>query len=273
MDIDNEKITLQINSYQELYPIKMHDTNLDDLAECVKQAQGSRSIRQFAAEVGTTPSTISRILNKKILEPSEELIIKIGLNADTDSGVTVEKLLAICGRGTRSAMMRDAGSRFEREAAEAISQYLKDKGYTVRLSTETRRHGRLRYDFIIETDALSGKPCKWAFDVKLILPMSPLGSPGTGRTRRLLDSIFANFYVEQNEYDRVSVIVNHREVFEQLKKQLSNLSIRDSFSIVLVAGSSLVDEFVVTNSVNNTVVLKNDREERLCDGENGSVNQ
>ena len=89
----------------------------------------------------------------------------------------------------------------------------------------------------------------------------------------MLDSIFANFYVEQNEYDRVSVVVNHREIFKQLKNRLCNLSIRDSFSIVLVAGSSVVDEFVVTNSVNNTVVLKNDRKERLCDGDNGSANQ
>lgn len=273
MDIDNENKSLQVNLYQERYPFKLHDTNLDDLAECVKQALGSKSIRQFASEIGTTPSTISRILNKKILEPSEELIIKIGLNADADSGVTVEKLLAICGRGTRAAMMRDAGSRFEKEAAEAISRYLKDKGYTAKLSKEVRRHGRLRYDFVIETDALSGAPCKWAFDVKLILPTSPLGPIGSGRNRRLLDSIFANFYVEQNEYDRVSVIVNHRTVFDQLKKDLCRFSIRDSFSIVLVAGSSVVDEFVVTNSVNNTVVLKNDREERLCDGDNGSAKQ
>ena len=63
------------------------------------------------------------------------------------------------------------------------------------------------------------------------------------------------------------------EIFKQLKNQLCNLSIRDSFSIVLVAGSSVVDEFVVTNSVNSTVVLKNDRKERLCDGDNGSANQ
>ena len=134
MDIDNENKSLQVNLYQERYLFKIHDTNLDDLSECVKQALGSKSIRQFASEIGTTPSTISRILNKKILEPSEELIIKIGLNADADSGVTVEKLLAICGRGTRAAMMRDAGSRFEKEAAEAISQYLRDKGYTAKLS-------------------------------------------------------------------------------------------------------------------------------------------
>lgn len=273
MDIDNENKSLQVNLYQERYLFKIHDTNLDDLSECVKQALGSKSIRQFASEIGTTPSTISRILNKKILEPSEELIIKIGLNADADSGVTVEKLLAICGRGTRAAMMRDAGSRFEKEAAEAISQYLRDKGYTAKLSKEVRTQNRLRYDFVIETDALSGEPCLWAFDVKLILPMSPLGPAGSGRTRRLLDSIFANFYVEQNEYDRVSVVVNHREIFKQLKNRLCNLSIRDSFSIVLVAGSSVVDEFVVTNSVNNTVVLKNDRKERLCDGDNGSENQ
>ena len=273
MDIDNENKLLQVNLYQECYPFKIHDTNLDDLAECVKQALGSKSIRQFASEIGTTPSTISRILNKKILEPSEELIIKIGLNADADSGVTVEKLLAICGRGNRAAMMRDAGARFEKEAAEAISRYLKDKGYMAKLSKEVRTQNRLRYDFVIETDALSGEPCLWAFDVKLILPMSPLGSPGTGRTRRLLDSIFASFYVRQNEYDRVSVVVNRRVIFEQLKKQLCDLSINDSFSIVLVAGSSVVDEFVVTNSVNNTVVLKNDREERLCDGDNGSANQ
>ena len=153
--------------------------------------------------------------------------------------------------------------RNEKEAAEAISRYLKDKGYTAKLSKEVRTQNRLRYDFVIETDALSGEPCLWAFDVKLILPMSPLGSPGTGRTRRLLDSIFASFYVRQNEYDRVSVVVNRRVIFEQLKKQLCDLSINDSFSIVLVAGSSVVDEFVVTNSVNNTVVLKNDREERI----------
>lgn len=44
MDIDNENKSLQVNLYQERYLFKIHDTNLDDLSECVKQALGSKSI-------------------------------------------------------------------------------------------------------------------------------------------------------------------------------------------------------------------------------------
>ena len=43
MDIDNENKSLQVNLYQERYLFKIHDTNLDDLSECVKQALGSKS--------------------------------------------------------------------------------------------------------------------------------------------------------------------------------------------------------------------------------------
>ena len=76
MDIDNENKSLQVNLYQERYLFKIHDTNLDDLSECVKQALGSKSIRQFASEIGTTPSTISRRLNKEIKDIRQNCLKK-----------------------------------------------------------------------------------------------------------------------------------------------------------------------------------------------------
>lgn len=262
MGVADESITSKIQYYQELFPYKVHDTNLDELAEYVKKAQGSRSVRQFARDVGTTPSTISRILNKKIQEPADEIVIRIALNAEEDSGIRVEDLLSTCGKATKAAMMRNEGQKFEVESLKAITQYLHGKGYKADVFKESRSIHSMRYDFVVDTDVLTGEIRKWAFDVKLVLPMSPLGPVGSGKTSRLLDYIFARFYLGQSDFERVSVIVNHRAIFEQLKKRLEDLNIRDSLSIILVAGSCAVDEFVVKNDKNNKVVFRADYDPR-----------
>ena len=82
---------------KNLFPgyYRKHDQDMETLADLTKRAKGDeRSINEFARACGVSPSTISRLINKKNTTPNKDSLIKaIADNAVPESGVTLDMLL------------------------------------------------------------------------------------------------------------------------------------------------------------------------------------
>ena len=68
---------------------RKHDQDMETLADLTKRAKGDeRSINEFARVCGVSPSTISRLINKKNTTPNKDSLIKaIADNAVPEGGV------------------------------------------------------------------------------------------------------------------------------------------------------------------------------------------
>ena len=82
---------------KNLFPgyYRKYDQDMETLADLTKRAKGDeRSINEFARVCGVSPSTISRLINKKNTTPNKDSLIKaIADNAVPESGVTLDMLL------------------------------------------------------------------------------------------------------------------------------------------------------------------------------------
>ena len=101
---ENKKIVLdgptakRVEAYARAYT-RIHDVDKERLSNLVLRAKGeNRSMRQFAEQIGTTPSTLSRLINMQTGTASDELIYKIAENADPESGVTLDDLMNAHGK-------------------------------------------------------------------------------------------------------------------------------------------------------------------------------
>lgn len=79
--------------------IRVREPEKEVLGQLVARAIGEkRSLTEFSERCGVSPSTISRIVNGKVSSPvSDSTILAIAENADPDSGVSLEDLLAVHG--------------------------------------------------------------------------------------------------------------------------------------------------------------------------------
>lgn len=86
---------------ENIFPdyVRVRYPDMAVLAALTKKAIGpNRSVTEFAEACGLAASTISRILNEKFTNPvSDGVIAAIAKNADPESGVTLEDLLAVHG--------------------------------------------------------------------------------------------------------------------------------------------------------------------------------
>ena len=84
-----------------VYPgyVRVRYPDMQVLGALTQKAVGkNRSITEFAEACGLAPSTISRIIKAKFTNPvSDGIIAAIAKNADPESGVTLEDLLAVHG--------------------------------------------------------------------------------------------------------------------------------------------------------------------------------
>lgn len=258
--------------------IRAEEPNYEVLAELILRAKGEkRSLTEFAKQCGVNASTLSRIVNQKNTGPCADSIIKqVAENADPDSGVTLEQLLAAHGlaevqvqgtpiTGVEYASPSDIvirldemckgqeggsadflhqtaaylrGEQFERDAQEIIAAELLRKGYTVKLVSNPRQY---RYDFCIETDALTDQDIdRWHFEVKII------GGPGS---MRFLDHLFRDLYFDSiyDKREMVSLVIADPNGFQDLQRQFMDKEIHDAVSIILIdrINRRVADEFLI----------------------------
>lgn len=94
------------------------------------------------------------------------------------------------------------------------------------------------FDLVLNTDVIGGNG-KWAFEFKARRNQEPVGM---GFTRRWLDKIMAMFYRGELDVARVSLVVEQRQIFEQVAMLLSKYEISDEISVILLVGDRIWDE-------------------------------
>lgn len=236
---------------------RIEEPNIDYLSYLTNKAKGSkRSINEFAKDCGVSPSTISRIINKKNTTPNSDRLIKaIADNADIDSEVTLDMLLEAHGLAKiihscdslsdRDSMQRDGRGlygvlEFDKNVPYSISTMrlvimnkLYEQGNIVKeykYNDLVYKTDELKYkaDFVLTTDRLQSFGIrKWAFDVYV------------GNHRPIMHKmswIFGCCYINslRDAGIKMSLIMTNKEEFEVAKKKLGTITIHDMISIILI---------------------------------------
>ena len=237
---------------------KVKDPDHAKFAELVTKAKGSnRSMRQFAKDMGKNPTQLSRAVNGKLKGGCpNDLLALIATHADPESGVTLEDLMKSNGQvpkeSLRAIQMRDE-MEISHLYVQTLTSELIRRGYTVTaIAPEffSGPTGRLCFDLALKTNAIERGTGRWVFEFKIY------GNPGldgrmypvgTGATQRLILQIMANFYAGTMPADKVSIVVNQKAVFDQLKAQLQDYRIPDLLSIILINTSAreVTEEFTL----------------------------
>ena len=244
---NKERLLQRMNAYMEKLQ-KAYRTGRGDpmtLIELVEAAKGKRSQRKFADDLGVNVSSVSRILSGKVSEISDELLAKIAACADPDSGVTIEKLMEA--QGIVEAENRaQLAMKFEEACRRIIADELLSRGKSVAYPNDGRvsRMSRYMCDFEIKTDALKRGDGRWMFEVKMMNTSAKLPA-GVGRTMIWVDSAMAAYYRGES-IGRISLVVDHRIIYEDLKHRLEEQPINDEISIILISvgQGKILDEYV-----------------------------
>ena len=111
------------------------------------------------------------------------------------------------------------------------------------------RVNRHFFDLILESNAL-GEQSKLAFEFKTYKTEKPI--TGIGNTKQWINRIMAMYYRRDlaiKDISRVTLVVEIKEIFEQVKKILSEYTIPDEISVVLVSNDQIADEYVVNKTI------------------------
>ena len=211
---------------KNLFPgyYRKYDQDMETLADLTKRAKGDeRSINEFARVCGVSPSTISRLINKKNTTPNKDSLIKaIADNAVPESGVTLDIVIdrLLCD-------ITQLGYKCEIEKEKNII-------YT----TEAIR---FRADFVIKTELLKKYGIKeWAFDV-YVGPHRPV--------MQKLSWFFGCCYVNslRDNGTKLSLVLSNKDEFDAAKRRLGTIKIHDMISIILISEENweLEEEFVI----------------------------
>ena len=245
-DAAEEQRTRHLQMYAEKLrqSVRVGEVDHDRLIELVALAKGGRSQRKFADDMGVNVSSISRILSGKVTEISNDLIAKIVVAADPNSGVTLDKLMEAQGiipKDERASL----GKKFEDNCRRIFSDELLKRGYSVSYAKESRMdHTMQRWDFEVVTDALTQGEGRWLVEVKMLTQYSRF-PVGIGKTKIWLDSVMAYYYMG-GVAGRISLIVDNRTVFDYVKEKMSELTLKDEISVILIstAAGRILDEYV-----------------------------
>lgn len=244
-EADEERMQrLQEYSRQLAMTVRAGEVDRDKLIELVTLAMGSRSQRKFAADMGVNVSSISRILGGKVTEIGNELIAKIAVAADPDSGVTLEKLMeaqGIVAKEDRVTLWK----KFEDNCRRIFCDELLKRGYSVSYPKGDRSlYNRQICDFEVVTDAIPHGEGHWLVETKM-MTLYGRTPAAIGRTMVWLDRAMAYYYMGKVA-GRISLIVDHRDAFDQLKERLSELTLKDEITVILIstAAGRIIEEYV-----------------------------
>lgn len=250
--------------------MELKNTTVDfkRFAELVLQAKGeTRTMQQFAADLGTHPSTLSRIVHMKNTGPSAESLLKaIAEQADPESGVTFDMLMEVNGKKDKHKLIIDRMIKFEGQCKDIVINTLNERNIRFEEKNAEVKIGNLstfQYDFAVEIDNIG----LWAFDVKMSgvsNKKNKINVPvGGGATRQWLHTAMSSFYLNR-EIKKVSLIVMTRVEYLQICEIIMDLCIPDILSVILVSMTTgrVVDEFcsLRNDGTRNEAILKSTKE-------------
>ena len=238
---------------KNLFPgyYRKYDQDMETLADLTKRAKGDeRSINEFARACGVSPSTISRLINKKNTTPNKDSLIKaIADNAVPESGVTLDMLLQAHGLekiNVYEGKERKSESVLEDIVIDRLLCDITQLGYKCEIEKEkniiyTTDEIRFRADFVIKTELLKKYGIKeWAFDV-YVGPHRPV--------MQKLSWFFGCCYVNslRDNGTKLSLVLSNKDEFDAAKRRLGTIKIHDIISIILINEENweLEEEFVI----------------------------
>ena len=233
------------------------DVDAETTADLIAAAKGDRSLRAFAEAIGINPSTLSRIMNGQTKEISPKLLAGILENADEESGVTAEKLMAAQGLVRNPEKIKQI-SMLERNYRRVLADILLDQGYDVRyINSEDPETAQIA-DIRIETNAFSKNKSTWLIECRTYRSMTT----STGRTifNKWLEKVMT-YYYSGGKAGRISFMLDNDSFFQYAVDKLSKLSIPDEISVILASGdgNDIEDEYVapMKDSRNPKFILVN----------------
>lgn len=236
----------------------------DKLSELVVRAKGPAiALSQFAKKCEVNPSTLSRIVNKKnVGNSSDVLILKIAENADPNSGITLDLLMEAHGmKRINSGMDKDTRNALyykclEDTRAIFINELMKRK-YSINLPAERTSYNafehNFRANFEVRTNALNGNDdTLWLFEM-----WPDVAKPTATIIRKKILMILGLYYLSEIQADKFSFVVYNEKLFIELTNSLKGYTYPNSFSVIyvdirnneVVAEENLSDTFNIEKEV------------------------
>lgn len=221
--------------------VRIGGVNRDRTIELIEAAKGKRSLRQFAEDLQLSAPTLSRILNGSINSIKPEYLVKIALNAEPGSDVSLDELLKAQGWGNAEDNLRRA--RFSEEMCSRIIAYeLLKKGCSVSFLRQLPIQNRVRPDLSITTDAVQGD---WLFEIKLFPETAKVNI--MGGLRFALNTIMIYYYTG-GKAGRYTLVVTTSVAYEEAKRLVKNYGpVPDEISIMYVSmeEEKIIDEYIL----------------------------
>ena len=237
-------VNLSAENYEQIFASTSRSGKVDPLEtiELVNAAKGNRSIRAFADAMGSSPSTVSRILTGKTEAISTDLLSRIVEFAAEDSGVTPEKLMKAQGL-VKNPKRDDNIANLVRTFRKTVADCLLENGNVVRyMNGNYSDFGRIG-DFAIVTDAIADSESVWVIECK------SFRKSGIHIGKLIFDKWLErvmNYYYMGGNAGRISFMLDDIDFFKEAKKRLSELRVPDEISVILVLanGNLVAEEYV-----------------------------
>jgi len=243
----------------------------DALADLVIKAKGpTRSLRQFADDLGVNVSTLSRIVNKKTSRAnSDTLIADIADRADPNSNVTFELLMEAHGMALKETITGRSMFLFAESASNIIFRELVRRGYSIsgmlhegsttrnRMASLDSIMGRCYLDLEVHTNALGKEDSVWLFDFHTNHAGLRNKHQYMDRIRQWLLMYAGMIAFNEGKVDRLSVVIAEREIYDELLTHLEGYTMRNGMSLMLIdmETGTVVDEYVLSDAPRSNPVF------------------
>lgn len=227
--------------------VRIRQPDRDKLAELVVRAKGEgRTMKQFALECGVNPSTLSRIVNKRISGAnSDALIDAIYRNAAPESGVTLEMLLDAHGmipKLRNGRTQRFEHSLLEKDIQNIVFEEVIARGFTLGLPQKSIVHNALNYphkaDYSIYTDALNGTRELWEFEIWTLAFQGAYTERDVQRQamriRQKILMCLGMMYLGEMNCKRLSFLITEEEVYRKTVESIEHCRIPQEISLIYV---------------------------------------
>ena len=212
----------------------MNNEGLVQLNILLDKAIGSRSLRQFAGQIGLNVSTLSRIRSGQT-RLSPELIRKIVANAE-QPGIVTEEMFYSLPEGSLSTYQRsrfDEMKELESICASTIMMELLHRGYSLFSSPNNQQY----FDIEIKTNALGINTERvWGFEI--LLPFYRNNDrPGQYNDGSLYSALWrctSALYLGKCHLDRLSFVTDDFDFFIWIKEKCKDMNPLGEVTIILI---------------------------------------
>lgn len=232
----------------EMYLKKIRETarvnvvDLDKTSAIVEKAKGSRSMRQFAEEMGMNASSVSRIINKKVDTISFETMAKIIAHSAFDRSTTYKDLISA--QGLVKLDVPNKLTTYEETCRRIMVDELLKRGYSASYPLYSGKSEQYHEDFAIQTDALTKGNGRWKITAESF--SFNLGRDELHIVMNWLRDKMLYYYLG-GEAGRITILIDQKDIFNRVKEYFSHYIIPDEISVILISvdRGCILEEYII----------------------------